>query len=106
MFPDEKWTGPDPARLGLQQLGGGGAIMSDTCNAARKTKRLLSEVIAQTVQDCLGSEQWSAMSKQEQEAATCVHLHDCWQHLRNIFLASMSRAQVRVAFTVPAPYPT
>ena len=28
-----------------------------------------------------------------QEAAVRVHTHDCWQHIRNIFLAAMSTAQ-------------
>lgn len=34
------------------------------------------------------------MSDCERERAVCTHHVDCWQHLRNIFLAEMSAAQV------------
>ena len=47
LYPDEQWTGPDPAQLSLGRLAGGGAIQSDTCNTAQKTKRLLAEMIAE-----------------------------------------------------------
>lgn len=93
MFPDEAWTGPDPSRVGLHRLGGGGAIMSDTCNGARLSKKLLASLIAEQVQSELGIDTWEAMTEAEQEAATRTHLHDCWQHLRNIFLQEMSKAQ-------------
>mmetsp|Transcript_84439 Transcript_84439/g.168619 ORF Transcript_84439/g.168619 Transcript_84439/m.168619 type:complete len:247 (-) Transcript_84439:353-1093(-) len=53
MYPEDTWTGPDPSRLGLHQLGGGGAIQSDTCNGARCAKRLLAELVAKEVEaDC------------------------------------------------------
>ena len=93
MYPNETWTGPDAAKLGLHQLGDGGAIMSDTCTTARKAKRLLAEFIAKEVEAQLGAETWSAMSEEEREKATRTHQQDCWQHLRNIFLADMSKAQ-------------
>lgn len=93
MFPGEQWTGPDPNRMGLHSLGGGGAIQSDTCNAARCAKRLLSELVVEKVQAHIGEENWSVMTKEEQDAASRTHLHDCWQHLRNIFLSEMSSAQ-------------
>lgn len=97
MFPDEKWTGPVAARLGLHQLGGGGAIQSDTCTTARKAKRLLAELVATEVETHLGAAKWAAMSEEEQAAAVRTHPCDCWQHLRNIFLAEMSSAQVALA---------
>eukprot|EP00325_Prymnesiales_sp_UTEX-LB-985_P018516 CAMPEP_0174751734 /NCGR_PEP_ID=MMETSP1094-20130205/100470_1 /TAXON_ID=156173 /ORGANISM="Chrysochromulina brevifilum, Strain UTEX LB 985" /LENGTH=333 /DNA_ID=CAMNT_0015957267 /DNA_START=1 /DNA_END=1001 /DNA_ORIENTATION=+ len=50
MYPEDTWTGPDPSRLGLHQLGGGGAIQSDTCNGARCAKRLLAELVAKEVE--------------------------------------------------------
>ena len=95
MYPDEIWTGPDPARLGLHQIGGGGAIQSDTCNGARCAKRLLAELIAKEVEASLGAAKWAAMSDTEKKASTRTHQHDCWQHLRNIFLAEMSSAQAK-----------
>lgn len=42
MYPTVQWSGPDPQLCSLHRLAGGGALMSDTCNAARKTKRLLA----------------------------------------------------------------
>ena len=92
MHPAVAWTGPDAARCSLHRLGGGGAIMSDTCNAARCAKRLLGEEIARQVEQELGHATWASMSAMEQEAATRTHAQDCWQHIRNIVLAEMSRA--------------
>lgn len=96
MFPNEAWTGPDPAQCSLHRLGGGGALVSDTCNTARKTRDLLSTLIAQQVEQHLGANVWSALSESEQQHAVRTHHVDCWQHLRNIFLAEMSVAQVIV----------
>lgn len=96
MFPGELWTGPDPAMCSLHRLGGGGAIMSDTCNAARRAKQVLAEEIASQVRHHLGEAVWDGMSEAEREKAVRTHKVDCWQHLRNIFLAEMSRAQVHV----------
>lgn len=93
MFPSETWTGPDPAQCSLHRLGGGGAIITDTCNTARKSRELLAQLIAGQVQEHLGSEEWDGMSPEESEAAVRTHGVDCWQHLRNIFLAEMSAAQ-------------
>lgn len=96
MFPNEVWTGPDPARCSLHRLGGGGGIITDTCNTARCSTELLGKLIAQQVQDELrGEERWSAMAQDEREDAVRTHPIDCWQHLRNIFLAEMSRAQAQ-----------
>lgn len=96
MFPGEVWTGPDPSLCSLYRLGGGGALVSDTCNTARKTRELLATLIADQVEQHLGANEWSAMSVAEQEQAIRTHHVDCWQHLRNIFLAEMSAAQVSV----------
>ena len=91
MFPNHTWSGPDPWLCGLQRLGGGGAIQSDTCTPARCTKRLLAAEIARQVEE--KHPDWAALSEEAQEAAVRVHCHDCWQHIRNIFLAAMSTAQ-------------
>lgn len=94
MFPSEQWRGPDPALCSLHRLGGGGAIISDTCNTARKSRELLSNMIEAQVEQHLGLEEWSNMSEEERRHAVRTHHVDCWQHLRNIFLAEMSAAQV------------
>lgn len=96
MFPTDHWTGPDPALCSLHRLGGGGAIVSDTCNAARRSRKLLADLIAAQVEEHLGANEWANLSEAEQEKAVRTHHVDCWQHLRNIFLAEMSSAQARV----------
>lgn len=95
MFPGQPWSGPDPALCSLHRLGGGGGIISDTCNTARKSRQLLSTMIARQVEAHLGPEVWSQMSEAERERSVRTHHVDCWQHLRNIFLAEMSAAQAR-----------
>ena len=45
LFPDEQWTGPDPAKCSLHRLAGGGGLISDTCNAARLAKQLLADLV-------------------------------------------------------------
>lgn len=92
MFPYEEWTGPDPAQCSLARLGGGGAIMGDTCNTAQLSKKKMAQAIAETVEESMGPEKWAALSDEERDTATRTHLQDCWQHLRNIFLAEMSKA--------------
>ena len=91
MFPDHVWTGPDAALCGLQRLAGGGAIQSDTCTPARCTKRLLAAEVARQVKE--KHPDWGGLSEVAQEEAVRVHCHDCWQHIRNIFLKAMSTAQ-------------
>ena len=92
LYPEEKWTGPDPTRLGLHRLGGGGGLMSDTCTPARKTKRCLQERIAACVKEAAGDD-WMTLSEAEQAACVRTHVISCMNHVRNIFLAEMSRAQ-------------
>lgn len=93
MYPGEAWTGPDPAQCSLYRLGGGGALISDTCSTARLARKHLRDLIAEQVKQSIGSDVWDHMSEEEREAASRTHAVDCWQHLRNIFLAEMSRSQ-------------
>jgi hypothetical protein len=58
---------------------------------ARKTKRLLIAMVAKQIEE--KHPNWEELSEEEQEAAVRVHTHDCWQHMRNIFLGPMSKAQ-------------
>lgn len=93
MFPGKPWTGPDVARCSLHRLGGGGALITDTCNAARCSRQLLAQLVAKQVEEHVGPEAWASMTEDEREYSVRTHDVDCWQHLRNIFLAEMSRAQ-------------
>lgn len=72
--------------------------MSDTCNTARKAKRLLRELIQKQAEEVLrqvhGDSAWEAFSEEEREKMLRVHLLDCQQHLRNIWLGHMSQKQV------------
>lgn len=36
---------------------------------------------------------WGELTEAQQEEAVRVHTHDCWQHIRNIILGPMSKAQ-------------
>ena len=93
LFPDHVWTGPDPERCGLQRLGGGGGVINDTCTPARCTQRLLCAEVARQVVEKYDAVAWAALSDAEQEAAVRTHSHHCWQHIRNIFLSAMTKAQ-------------
>jgi len=66
--------------------------MSDTCNAARATKRRLATIVEAAAKDSIGTERWEGMSATEQTAAAHVYTGDCAQHVRNIILAAMSAA--------------
>lgn len=93
LFPSHVWTGPDPERCGMQRLGGGGAVISDTCTPARKTQRLIVDEVARQVKSKMDPEVWAAMSAAEQEHSVKMHMVHCWNHIRNIFLKAMSTAQ-------------
>lgn len=94
MFPSDQWTGPDPSPCSLHRLGGGGALISDTCNDARLSRELLGEMVAShNMKQHLGDQNWEAVCEAEDEQATRTHDVDCWQHIRKTFLAEMSRAQ-------------
>eukprot|EP00965_Chrysotila_dentata_P093678 3095886-Pleurochrysis_carterae.AAC.1 len=58
----------------------GSLVMSDTCNAARATKRRLAAVVEAAAQAEIGKAAWGAMSEAEQAAAVRVHTGDCAQH--------------------------
>ena len=76
----------------MARLAGGGAIISDTCNTARKTRRLLTEMIRAQAIEMIGLDIYEAMTDNEKERVTRVHEFDCVNHLRNIILNAMSDA--------------
>ena len=77
---------PDPELCTLGRLGGGGAVTSDTCNQARKTCKILAQLIADDVKRTTGPEAWAALSEAEQKKKTRTVVTECWHHLRNIWL--------------------
>ena len=60
---------PDPGSINIDKLGDGGTITTDTCNAAKKVRRLLVEYINGTVSN-----------------------QGCMQHLRNVWINGVSKA--------------
>ena len=53
----------DPESIGLHRLSEHTLIMSDTCNGARATKRLLAAMAELHGQKQVGAEAWAAMSE-------------------------------------------
>ena len=78
-FPDYVHDIPPPSAMNIGKLGSGGAITSDTCNGARKTRRLLVDVVKDA-------------AKEMSTAQVIVFEIDCWGHLRNVWLNGMNVA--------------
>ena len=68
-FPNYVHSLPSPDEIDIVKLGKGGAITTDTCNAAMKTRRILVKRIGGT-----------------------VHEMDCMHHLRNVHLKGVEKA--------------
>ena len=81
IYPTYKHDIPPPNQMNLYKLGAGGAVTSDTCNAARKTSRILKEKIEQAA---------IRMSRPGDDVS--VIQVSCWNHLRNIWLGGMTKA--------------
>ena len=84
--------GPSPDSIGLHRLAEDTVLMTDTCNAARCTRRLLGESIMRTMQEKVGTEAWEAMSIEERNEKYRFYRADCWQHLRNVLIKAMATA--------------
>jgi hypothetical protein len=82
MYPNSIHDIPLPSAMNIGKLGSGGAVTSDTSNGARKTRRLLVEIITEAVQE---------MSNDD----VTVNEVDCWNHLRNLWLGGMTKALSR-----------
>ena len=72
-FPDCQYEIPHSKELYIGKLGFGGAITTDTCNTAQKTRRLLVKEVLQYSSD------------------NNVLQVDCWHHLRNVWLGGMKK---------------
>lgn len=86
----EKADMPSPENVGLHRLSENAVLMSDTCNAARATKRLVAEMAEAAGRAKIGDAAWEKMSEEEQQQKVKVHLGDCHGHLRNIIIKAMA----------------
>jgi hypothetical protein len=91
-FGRGSWLGPDPARLNLSLLGDQCLLMTDTCNTARASRRLLAELVEKAVEETYDPTAWAALSKEQQQTKKSAPGADCWQHMRNICLDAMAAA--------------
>ena len=71
---------PEAAKLSLSKLAKGAALMTDTCNPARKFCKLLIRAIV----DIAKEEGMTDKSIKVYEA-------DCWHHLRNVWIGAVVR---------------
>jgi hypothetical protein len=83
---------PEPDNIGLHRLCEDTVLMSDTCNGARCTKRLLAEAIMLAIKEKVGADVWDKLTEEERDAQYKVYRGDCWQHLRNIIIEAMATA--------------
>lgn len=72
----EKADMPSPENVGLHRLSENAVLMSDTCNAARATKRLVAEMAEAAGRAKIGDAAWEKMSEEEQQQKVKVHLGD------------------------------
>ena len=78
-YPSYQHDIPTIVDMNIGKLGNGGTVNSDTCNTARKTRR----IIVEKINDAAGE-----MNISE----TNVLEVDCWNHLRNVWLGGMTKA--------------
>ena len=66
-FPEKRHLVPSEEELDVRKFGQGANVITDTCNAARKLRRILVE----TISDC--------------------YEFDCMHHLRNVWFGNMEK---------------
>ena len=76
MYSNYIYNIPDIKSLDIGKLGKGGAITTDTCNGARKTRRLLIDNITLAI-------------KKFSDDNIKIREVDCWNHFRNIWFGAM-----------------
>ena len=84
--------GPAPENIGLHRLCEDTVLMTDTCNGARCTRRMVAAAAMVAVEAKVGKAAWEAMTEEERERKYKTYLGDCWQHLRNIIIEAMAAA--------------
>lgn len=83
---------PNPSSLGTHRLGDNCVLITDKCNAARATRELFATAVKAAIEARIGAEAWAALSNEERASKTRIHMGDCHQHMRNIFLENMAEA--------------
>ena len=81
MYPSYNHDIPPSCAMNIGKLGSGGAVTSDTCNSARKTRRLLVDCIEEAARDL----------SPDNENNHIIEV-DCYNHLRNVWLGGMIKA--------------
>ena len=92
LFPGVPHDIPDRCEMNISKLGGGGAATSDNCNGALKVKRLLIEAVQEAVKASHSDAEWDALTEAERVKQLSVYEVDCWNHLRNVWLAKVTAA--------------
>ena len=93
---------PSPENIGLHRLCEDTVLITDTCNGARCTKRMLMQAIMKVIEEKIGTEAWEAMSTEERNKKYKVFRCDCWQHLRNIIIDAMAHKADEIVKATPA----
>lgn len=83
---------PSPANIGLHRLCDDTTLVTDTCNGARCTRRLVQAAVLTAIEAKVGKAAWEKLSEEERARKYQVHTCDCWQHLRNIIIEAMASA--------------
>ena len=73
----EAASAPDPTAVGMHRLCENTVLESDTCNGARKAKRLVLVAVMAAVREKQGEEAWDALSESERKAESKVFIGDC-----------------------------
>merc|ERR1712086_1240202 len=71
--------GPAPENIGLHRLCEDTVLMTDTCNGARCTRRMVAAAAMVAVEAKVGKAAWEAMTEEERERKYKTYLGDCWQ---------------------------
>ena len=80
MYPTIIHDIPPASAMNIGKLGYDGAVTSDTCNSARKTRRLLVDQITD-----------AALVLSDEPSNINVLEVDCWNHLRHVWLGGMMK---------------
>ena len=91
----EAASAPNPSAVGMHRLCENTVLESDTCNGARKAKRLVLVAVMAAVREKQGEEAWDALSESERKAESKVFIGDCHGHLRNIIIKAMGGAATK-----------
>ena len=78
-YPGYQHNIPKDWGMDIGKLSSGGGLKSGTCNAARKTRRILVSKISE------------AATEMNRECGNVLEV-DCWNHLRNVWLGGMTKA--------------